>query len=60
MLDELEIECPYCHEELSVPMEMEAGEHQYVEECEFCHEDIELLFECNGEAIFSMHVQPAN
>jgi len=56
MIDELEIECPYCEEELPVPPEMEAGEHNYVEQCEYCHHDIELNFESNGEAIIQIQI----
>lgn len=36
MIDELEIECPYCAEELPAQLEMEAGEHSYVEQCGYC------------------------
>ena len=58
MIDELEIMCPYCDEELPAPVNIEAGENNYVEECEYCHQDIELNFESNGETIFNVHINP--
>lgn len=56
MIDEIEIECPYCGEAFPAPVEMEAGSHNYVEECEHCNHDIELDFESNGNAIIHLQV----
>ena len=56
MIDELEIECPCCGEELPEPIEVEAGEHNYVEQCEFCSNDIEFNFESNGQFILSLQI----
>lgn len=48
MLDELSVQCPYCWETFSTPLEAAEVSHQLVIDCEICCRPIELRFDAAG------------
>ena len=42
MLECTAISCPYCWEPIEVPLETEAGNHEFVEDCPVCCQPIRL------------------
>ena len=56
MIDDLDLNCPHCGEELEPPVEMEAGDHNYIDECESCENPLEFNFVSNGEDIFDINI----
>ncbi|MBI5461709.1 MAG: CPXCG motif-containing cysteine-rich protein [Gammaproteobacteria bacterium] len=42
MLEERDIDCPYCGENLTVSIDCSAGSHDFIEDCIVCCRPIEL------------------
>lgn len=43
--------CPYCWQEISVVIDLSAGEQQYIEDCEVCCRPISLSYAADGDEI---------
>lgn len=44
--------CPYCHQNISVVLDLSIeGSQEYVEDCEVCCRPIQITFESNGEEL---------
>lgn len=43
--------CPYCWQEISVVIDLSAGEQQYIEDCEVCCRPISLSYGADGDAV---------
>jgi len=57
MNNDTETLCPYCEEELPIPSDIEAGDHNYIEPCDLCSGEVEYIFSSNGEEIFNCQIQ---
>jgi hypothetical protein len=42
------IDCPYCGESFSTPIDLTAGSQQYIEDCQICCQNILLTIEVDG------------
>jgi len=42
MLEETEVDCPYCGEEFTATVDCSAGNQRYVEDCPVCCQPIEF------------------
>lgn len=49
LLEEREIDCPYCGETLAVNVDCSAGNHDFIEDCTVCCRPIELHAEVDGD-----------
>lgn len=49
LLEERDIDCPYCGENLSVGVDCSAGSHDFIEDCTVCCRPIELHAEVGGD-----------
>lgn len=55
-MEELEkfFKCPYCHQRISMLLDVSVTGHQrYIEDCEVCCRPIEVEFESDGESLLS-------
>lgn len=52
MLDTQDVECPYCGEVISLPVDTSAGSQRYIEDCHVCCRPITigLDVDANGDA----------
>ena len=41
--DEVEIECPYCGERITLLVDGSAGDQEYIEDCQVCCQPINLV-----------------
>ena len=48
--------CPYCGENISMLIDLNAGDQEYIEDCEVCCHPIELGFKVCGEMVSSWKV----
>ncbi len=52
MLDESEIQCPYCWEHFTILVDPSEGEEQaFVYDCEVCCRPIDVLIKIHGERV---------
>ncbi|WP_437191394.1 CPXCG motif-containing cysteine-rich protein [Planctomicrobium sp. SH527] len=59
MNDEAEYVCPYCGEEIIVPVDLTQGEHQeYVEDCPVCCSPVVIRLEIQEDGGFSCSASP--
>jgi hypothetical protein len=50
--------CPYCHQNISVILDLSIeGSQEYIEDCEVCCRPIQIQYQSNGEELedFSCH-----
>ncbi|MEC9357322.1 MAG: CPXCG motif-containing cysteine-rich protein [Pseudomonadota bacterium] len=56
MLEDAEIQCPYCWETIVLELDLSAGAQTYTEDCSVCCRPMLVRLETDGEA-FSVHIQ---
>ncbi|MFT7244179.1 MAG: transcription elongation factor Elf1 [Candidatus Azotimanducaceae bacterium] len=56
-LDERDIQCPYCGEQISVLVDPSETGEQYVEDCQVCCRPIEFMLSEGHDGALSIHVQ---
>lgn len=44
---DVEIECPYCGEQIGVHLDLSAGSQSYIEDCQVCCQPIQLSVQVN-------------
>lgn len=49
MIDEPEIDCPYCGEPITIVVDTTPGDQQYVEDCFVCCQPIVLTIVTDGQ-----------
>lgn len=49
MLDETDIQCPYCGETVTVLVDASAGAASYIEDCQICCQPIRINVATDGE-----------
>ena len=49
MLDDMQVECPYCGENRDTVVDCSAGSQRYIEDCPVCWNPIEFEAEVDGE-----------
>lgn len=47
--------CPYCWEEISMLLDLSAGEQNYVEDCEVCCRPISLVYQTENDELISFN-----
>lgn len=53
-LQETSIECPWCGESFTVPIDTSQGDHEQIEDCTVCCRPISILVECDPGEILSI------
>mgnify|MGYP000583718691 FL=1 len=56
MLEDAEIQCPYCWETIVLELDLSAGAQTYTEDCSVCCRPMLVRLETDGEA-FAVDVQ---
>jgi transcription elongation factor Elf1 len=51
MLDEQQVSCPYCGEQITVFIDVSQGNHETIEDCFVCCRPIEFLIESDGNEV---------
>jgi Cysteine-rich CPXCG len=49
--EELEIECPYCGERITLLVDSSAGSQEYIEDCQVCCKPINVYVTVNEEGL---------
>ncbi len=49
MLEQLDIDCPYCGEVVAASVDCSAGSHDFIEDCSVCCRPIEFHAEIDGD-----------
>ena len=49
MLEDMQVECPYCGENFDTVVDCSAGSQRYIEDCPVCCSPIEFEAEVDGE-----------
>lgn len=49
LLDERDVECPYCGETFTALLDISAGDQQYIEDCPVCCRPIEFDLQVTDE-----------
>ncbi len=57
LLEERDIECPYCGENLTVSVDCSAGSHDFIEDCTVCCRPIELHAEIDNGQLLDLNVR---
>lgn len=57
MLDTQDIECPYCGETISLPLDASAGAQSYIEDCHVCCRPITVLLEVDADGAGDLQVR---
>ena len=62
MIEEIEqnFPCPYCGENISMLLDLSAGQQQYIEDCEVCCRPIELKFSIEEDILQSFSASRAD
>ncbi len=47
--------CPYCWEEISMLLDLSAGEQSYVEDCEVCCRPISLFYQTENDELIEFN-----
>ena len=55
--ESVEIECPYCGEQIVVLIDCTAGRQEYVEDCQVCCRPITLAVTIDTEGLPRVHVR---
>ncbi len=55
--DEVEIECPYCGERITLLVDSSAGMQDYIEDCQVCCRPINLSLTVNNEGLPQLDVR---
>lgn len=50
MLEETEVQCPYCWESIVLELDLSAGAQTYTEDCTVCCRPMRVRLETDGEA----------
>ena len=53
MLEEHKFNCPYCWQEISMLLDLSAGQQSYIEDCEVCCNPIAIDFEAKDGALIA-------
>lgn len=59
MLEEADIQCPYCWETIVIELDLSAGDQLYTEDCSVCCRPILVRLRTDGES-FSVEAQAEN
>ena len=43
--------CPYCWQEISLVLDLSAGEQYYIEDCEVCCRPIQIQYSVDGDDV---------
>ena len=57
MLDTQDIECPYCGETISLPLDASGGAQSYIEDCHVCCRPITVLLEVDADGAGDLQVR---
>ncbi len=57
LIEERELDCPYCGESLSLSIDCSAGSHDFIEDCAVCCRPIELHAEVDNGQLSSLHAR---
>jgi hypothetical protein len=49
MLEDMQVECPYCGEGFATTVDCSAGSQRYIEDCPVCCRPIEFQAEVDGD-----------
>jgi hypothetical protein len=55
--DEVEIECPYCGERITLLVDCSVGSQEYIEDCQVCCQPINLHVTVNEEGLPQVEVR---
>jgi hypothetical protein len=58
MLEEHSFTCPYCWQQISMLLDLSAGEQSYVEDCEVCCNPIAISYQAEDGALISFLPSP--
>jgi hypothetical protein len=59
MIQEVEIECPYCGANYVTTVDTSEGSHSTIEDCTVCCRPIELRIVCSPGAVEEVHIARA-
>jgi hypothetical protein len=57
LLEERDIECPYCGEQLRVAVDCSTGSHDFIEDCAVCCRPIELHADVDGGELLDLNAR---
>ena len=55
MQEEVEIECPFCGETITVLVDVSVESQNYIEDCAVCCKPIQLDVQCADDQLVSIH-----
>lgn len=55
--EELEFQCPYCGESISMLIETLYGQQNYIEDCEVCCQPIRIRYSTEGNEVSEFAVE---
>jgi hypothetical protein len=58
MLEEHFFACPYCWQQISMLLDLSAGNQSYVEDCENCCNPISIAYECEDGSLTTFVADP--
>ncbi len=58
LLEDVEIECPYCGETFAIQADTEGGSYSTIEDCAVCCRPIAISLRCRPGEILSVEVAP--
>jgi transcription elongation factor Elf1 len=57
MVFEHRFQCPYCGDEISMLLDLSAGDQEYVEDCEVCCRPIDIAYRTDRQMIVSFRAE---
>jgi len=57
LLEEVEIECPYCGERITLLVDSSAGPQEYIEDCQVCCKPINVYVTVNEDGLPQIEVR---
>ncbi len=53
---ERRIACPFCAENVSILLDLSAGDQEYIEDCQVCCQPIQICYQTDGQSIDGIQI----